>query len=234
MSRYGERLRELRAERQLSLREVEERGGPSKDTMSLTERGVHRPHPRTLGKIAQAFGMSVSDLRAELEGADSPKASPLSNPQVRAWLRENGAPRGAMSDDEFKLYVLDLDPEISEAGDPAGIIRAVESLAQEADNTRAVLWARKKYDPIGPLLPVPPHASASEQQAVRHEELSRLRRDLPRTYRRRLTTLVNYANALAADQEARGKSPGYIEPTVGVAARRERMLEAAFAENVAG
>jgi len=69
---YGERLRELRAERRLSLRQVEERGGPNKDTMSLIERDVHRPHPQTLGRIAGALEMSVSELRAELEGAGRP------------------------------------------------------------------------------------------------------------------------------------------------------------------
>ena len=72
---YGARLRELRAERQLSLREVGERGGPNKDTMSLIERGVHKPHPQTLGRIAMALGMGVSELRYELEAAEHPLAS---------------------------------------------------------------------------------------------------------------------------------------------------------------
>jgi transcriptional regulator with XRE-family HTH domain len=71
---YGERLRELRAERRLSLRQVEERGGPNKDTMSLIERGVHRPHPQTLGRIARALDMSVAELRGELEAAEHPLA----------------------------------------------------------------------------------------------------------------------------------------------------------------
>jgi transcriptional regulator with XRE-family HTH domain len=69
---FGERLRELRAERQLSLRQVKERGGPNKDTMSLLERGVHSPHAQTLGRIAQAFGMSVAELRTELDAAQPP------------------------------------------------------------------------------------------------------------------------------------------------------------------
>lgn len=69
---YGERLRELRAERRLSLRQVEERGGPNKDTMSLIERDVHKPHPRTLGRIAEALDMDVSTLRFELESAERP------------------------------------------------------------------------------------------------------------------------------------------------------------------
>jgi transcriptional regulator with XRE-family HTH domain len=72
---YGARLRELRAERQLSLREVEERGGPNKDTMSLIERGVHKPQPQTLGRIAKALGVGVAELRSDLEAAENPLAS---------------------------------------------------------------------------------------------------------------------------------------------------------------
>jgi transcriptional regulator with XRE-family HTH domain len=71
---YGARLRELRAERQLSLREVEERGGPNKDTMSLIERGVHKPHPQTLGRIAKGLSMGVAELRSELEAGEHPLA----------------------------------------------------------------------------------------------------------------------------------------------------------------
>jgi transcriptional regulator with XRE-family HTH domain len=78
---YGERLRELRAERRLSLRQVVERGGPNKDTMSLIERGVHRPHPQTLGRIAHALDMSVAELRGELEAAEHPLAEAPPSPE---------------------------------------------------------------------------------------------------------------------------------------------------------
>jgi transcriptional regulator with XRE-family HTH domain len=85
---YGERLRELRAERRLSLRQVEERGGPNKDTMSLIERDVHKPHPQTLGRIARALGMSVPELRGELEAAEYPLAqAPPSQPSFENHLR---------------------------------------------------------------------------------------------------------------------------------------------------
>jgi transcriptional regulator with XRE-family HTH domain len=75
---YGDKLREMRAERRMSLRNIEERGGPNKDTMSLAERGVHRPNAQTLGKIAQAFGMSVGELRTELTAP----------PSLAEWLQE--------------------------------------------------------------------------------------------------------------------------------------------------
>ena len=78
---YGARLRELRAERQLSLRDVEERGGPNKDTMSLIERDVHKPYPQTLGRIAKALGMDVSSLRFELESAGRPPLGPAPTSQ---------------------------------------------------------------------------------------------------------------------------------------------------------
>ena len=119
MSRYGERLRELRAERQLSLREVEERGGPSKDTMSLTERGVHRPHPRTLGKIAQALGMSVSALQAELEGADSPKA-PMTSVEEVLDAADAATQWAALSDEEWEA-------ELENTEDPRELLRSVEA-----------------------------------------------------------------------------------------------------------
>ncbi len=109
MSRYGERLRELRAEKQLSLREVEERGGPNKDTMSLAERGVHKPHPQTLGRIAKAFGMSVAELRVELESTSSPKAA--APPSLAEWLQERcGHAYLALAKGEFK-EMFDQIPE---------------------------------------------------------------------------------------------------------------------------
>jgi transcriptional regulator with XRE-family HTH domain len=90
---YGDRLRELRAERRLSLREVEERGGPNKDTMSLIERGIHKPRPQTLGRIAEALDMGVSELRAKLEAAESPLAqAPPDTQEYGALLEERGYP----------------------------------------------------------------------------------------------------------------------------------------------
>ena len=85
---YGARLRELRAERQLSLRDVEERGGPNKDTMSLIERDVHKPYPQTLGRIAKALGMDVSSLRFELESAERPPLGPAPTSQQPTLNRE--------------------------------------------------------------------------------------------------------------------------------------------------
>jgi transcriptional regulator with XRE-family HTH domain len=81
----GDRLRRARTARNLSLRGVEERGGPSKDTLSLAERGVHKPNTQTLSRTAAALDMSLDELLAELgEQAPPVPATPLSGLAVEA------------------------------------------------------------------------------------------------------------------------------------------------------
>jgi len=81
----GDRLRRVRAARNLSLRDVEDMGGPSKDALSAAERGIHKPNQQTLAKIADALGMSIDELKAELgEKAPPVPATPLSGLAVEA------------------------------------------------------------------------------------------------------------------------------------------------------
>lgn len=75
---FGARLHELRSERGLTLRQVAERGGPSKDALSYLERGVHKPQPRTVDKIAGALGMDVGELHAELDTDQASAPAPTS------------------------------------------------------------------------------------------------------------------------------------------------------------
>jgi transcriptional regulator with XRE-family HTH domain len=60
------RLRLARARKGLTLRQAAEVIGVSKDTLSELERGKRHPHPSTLYKIAQGYGVSVEEL-LELE-----------------------------------------------------------------------------------------------------------------------------------------------------------------------
>jgi transcriptional regulator with XRE-family HTH domain len=107
LARYEERLRELRAEKQLTLREVEERGGPSKDTMSAAERGVHKPNSKTIAKIAKAFGMSTTRLQAELDEAASPMAT--ASPPSLEWAL------GASDEDYDRWVEIASPPELHKA-----------------------------------------------------------------------------------------------------------------------
>ena len=57
-----ERLKELRRERVLSLRELEERSGVSYNTIWRIEDGRQGAHPRTVRKLADALGVAPSEL----------------------------------------------------------------------------------------------------------------------------------------------------------------------------
>ncbi len=57
-----ERLKELRRERVLSLRELEERSGVSYNTIWRIEDGRQGAHPRTIRKLAEALGVEPSEL----------------------------------------------------------------------------------------------------------------------------------------------------------------------------
>jgi transcriptional regulator with XRE-family HTH domain len=58
----GHRLRLLRVERQLSLRQAAAHAGVVKETISDIERGVTHPQDVTLAKLAKAYGVPVEDL----------------------------------------------------------------------------------------------------------------------------------------------------------------------------
>ena len=60
-----ERLKELRRERVLSLRELEERSGVSYNTIWRIEDGRQGAHPRTVRKLAQALGVDPKELIRE-------------------------------------------------------------------------------------------------------------------------------------------------------------------------
>jgi transcriptional regulator with XRE-family HTH domain len=60
-----ERLKELRRERVLSLRELEERSGVSYNTILRIEDGRQGAHPSTIRKLAEALGVQPSELIKE-------------------------------------------------------------------------------------------------------------------------------------------------------------------------
>ncbi len=60
-----ERLRELRRQRVLSLRELEERSGVSYNTIWRIEDGRQGAQPRTIRKLAEALGVEPHELIKE-------------------------------------------------------------------------------------------------------------------------------------------------------------------------
>ena len=60
-----ERLKELRRERVLSLRELEEKSGVSYNTIWRIEDGRQGAHPRAIRKLAEALGVEPKELIQE-------------------------------------------------------------------------------------------------------------------------------------------------------------------------
>jgi transcriptional regulator with XRE-family HTH domain len=61
----GHKLRILRAERGLTLREAASLTGVAKETISDIERGIRHPHDVTVAKLARAYDVPVEDLLTE-------------------------------------------------------------------------------------------------------------------------------------------------------------------------
>ena len=61
----GRRLRLMRAERGLSLREAARRAGVVKETISEIERGKTHPYDVTLAKLAKAYDVPLEELLEE-------------------------------------------------------------------------------------------------------------------------------------------------------------------------
>jgi transcriptional regulator with XRE-family HTH domain len=57
-----ERLRALRIEHVLTLRELAQAAGVSKDTIWRLENGHSEAHPSTIRKLARAFGVQPKEL----------------------------------------------------------------------------------------------------------------------------------------------------------------------------
>jgi transcriptional regulator with XRE-family HTH domain len=61
----GERLAELREQKALTLRDLEEVSGVGADAISKIENGHRKPRPSTLRKLARALGVEVEDFFRE-------------------------------------------------------------------------------------------------------------------------------------------------------------------------
>jgi transcriptional regulator with XRE-family HTH domain len=88
------RLRVLRAERGLTLREAASLTGVAKETISDIERGLRHPHDPTIAKIAKGYGVPVDELLEE----PVPLAEASETGQTEAEERDTlGVPPGVLS-----------------------------------------------------------------------------------------------------------------------------------------
>jgi transcriptional regulator with XRE-family HTH domain len=81
-----ERLRELREQRNLTLRELEELSGVSKDAISEIERGLRHPRTSTLNKLAAGLGVSVQVLQGTVSQGTIGAYTAIYEPGENGWV----------------------------------------------------------------------------------------------------------------------------------------------------
>jgi transcriptional regulator with XRE-family HTH domain len=127
-----ESVRRLRKERGWTQRDLAGKAGTTQYTISEIELGHREPHPTTLRKLAQAFGVSVAEFFAE-EPAD-PKALIPSQPEESATgseVLEGGEGRCVSVIAALRSYFWDLRLRWKEPGNkptPAQIRDALKLL----------------------------------------------------------------------------------------------------------
>jgi transcriptional regulator with XRE-family HTH domain len=82
------KLRVLRAERGLTVRQVAELSGVAKETISQVERGERHPYDRTLAKLAHAYDVPVEELLEEPALAGKAEAPDTGQSQTPTRTRE--------------------------------------------------------------------------------------------------------------------------------------------------
>jgi transcriptional regulator with XRE-family HTH domain len=131
------KLRVLRAERGLTLREAEQLTGVDKDTLSKIERGLRHPYDVTLSKLARGYGLPVEEL---LELEDGP---PLEELHATARCATNWL---VMPEAEWRAaWSPDLPPReaMSIVHKMATEISALKALMEKQE--RGLTWSRRMF-----------------------------------------------------------------------------------------
>jgi transcriptional regulator with XRE-family HTH domain len=93
----GDRLRELRNQKRLSLREIDEIAGISSSYLSQVETGERHPSASVLKKLAPAYGISPRELLEVAGYLDEPEAK-LTETEYLEW-----AFQCVLSDPKYKF-----------------------------------------------------------------------------------------------------------------------------------
>jgi transcriptional regulator with XRE-family HTH domain len=129
------KLRVLRAERGLTVRQAAELSGVAKETISQIERSERHPYDRTIAKLAHAYDVPVEELLEEPVLAGSPKVEGLPS-----WATTSDM--GDFSERVSRLSVEDLG-RLAEALSAQPILtRGDLPLSRQEAAERAIAFAR--------------------------------------------------------------------------------------------
>ena len=114
MTALGERIKALRAERELQQRQLAEKAELTPSMVSQIESGRRHALAHTLGKIAAALGVPIAALFDGQAGGQHRRrpASGLSGRVVRRLLRAVGGARGGSLQGKIRAVVSTLGPEV--------------------------------------------------------------------------------------------------------------------------
>ena len=241
------KLRVLRAERGLTLRQVEDITGVDKHTISNVERGESKPYDATLARLARGYGVPVSELLVEktapevaLPLAEAPQAEHaaptptedaerlIDRPEVQEWLREHGH----MDAEEFLSWAEDLRLDITEEEWPEGIERGIQELGEKKDELINALKPSSVHKKLFPVKREGLTGKEWSEATFQPGRLARkLRAEIRREYSARERALVDYSMYLFAEGEAADYL--FYGPRDSERAReRHRMLEEERSEQV--
>jgi transcriptional regulator with XRE-family HTH domain len=220
------KLRVLRAERGLTLREAEQLTGVDKDTLSKIERGLRHPYDVTLSKLAKGYGVLVEDLLEEpVPLAEDPESRPaptqeslMSRTEVDEWLIE----QGHKDRETFLSSVEECEDEDDVEQKVAELHETRDRILEELRKPEVHTWMFSRRSGL---------ATKEERvrEALRPAKLARrLANEIRREYVARELGLVNYSRVLFVE----GKADDYLVYEHDRAShehareRHERLLEA--------
>ncbi|MBB4637582.1 helix-turn-helix domain-containing protein [Longimicrobium terrae] len=194
-ARLAVRLRNLRAERGLTLEALAERAGVSRSMISLVERGESSPTAAVLDRLAAGLGVTLASLFADGAHAD---ASPLSRRADQAtwrdpetgYLRRNLSPAGFPSPIELAEIIL-----------PAGA-----RVAYDTPGTRAVAISQQVWVMEGGI----ELSVGGDTHALDAGDCLAMRLEGPIAFRNPTRREARYVVALAADQPSGGTKAHHL------------------------
>jgi transcriptional regulator with XRE-family HTH domain len=150
------KLRVLRAERGLTLKQASDLVGVRPGTLLDIEHGRSQPHDRTLGKIARGFGVPIEELLKEPVGAGKVEAPQERGPRVTGVLPTGDGPNVTqemlkevgitVTDAELNAINVYLEGLWRRRGEGGGPVATISLKKDNVDHARVSEVARKIDD----------------------------------------------------------------------------------------
>jgi transcriptional regulator with XRE-family HTH domain len=226
----GEEVRRRREALGLTGAQLAARAGLAPSAVSQIETGKRSPTSMSVMKLAAALGIEAGELYPKKAQAPLPLEQPLTtSPEVREWLREQGAKFALLTKEEFSELVLSMDVDTNGEDLLDDIERLVGEITEEDLSVERALM--REFAQGGELFPnTPPGPDLVKRASSRHKAVLRMRRALANEYQILRRSLMNYSMRL---YEAGRTSDFLVHPRLAEPIRRQMLAEALEEESAA-